>query len=225
MDSKTITIVAALVAIWAYLTSESSIQGVSDGKTSNDNDVVQMQATRANIGGSTFPDASTPSHVDLETARKVIDIFKLGYPFYFHFLPTEVVLGLIQTESSFRARIVGNDLEIGLTQVKSSTWADLQKRYKTEMQSYGSNPSDYQHQIFVGMLYLYEVSRIIGTNDLASVLTGYNVGPNGFLQGKRNNAYVQKIFGYAGVFTPVPTVSPASLPSNQSLIFGQNQIL
>ena len=228
MDNKLLTGAVALLGIWLFLRNEPMIEGkgVGDGTGSG----VGSGAGSGRVptlqgNGFVFPDPSTPSSIGVEEARRIKKKQKLNYPIYFSFIPTEVMLGLIQNESSFRPRVLGNDLEIGLTQVKYSTWADMQKRYKTEMQFYGSNPSDYQHQIFVGMLYLYEVSRIIGTNDLASVLTGYNVGPNGFLQGRRNDAYVQRIFGHAGVFTPVPTASPASLPSNQSLIFGQNQVL
>lgn len=212
---------AALAGIWLFMRGDDievvagdELLGPPLAPTSSG---VELSATR-----HSFPAATLPRHVTLQEAATWVQYYKVAFSQYFSFLPTEVVLGQIKVESDFNPRAKGGIDEMGLLQVRASTWQDVAKKYSKKAGytfQQMMDPNDWPTQILVGMFYMYEVSTFIKTTNLEFVLQGYNVGPTGFLhQGKTNTAYAQRVLGWAGVYyQPITTTSPpANGPLNES---------
>ena len=213
---KVIILVASSIAVWQFIKPDATVVDTTPATERGPVSVTPDLPVAGNAQSSsfTFPNDVLPSSVEREEVREYARLLIEAYPTFFAFLTPELVLGVVKVESNFNPRANGLAKEIGLMQVKYSTWAEMVRRYGDKVFSdkgFLLNPNNWKTQIMIGMLYLFDVSRTLQTQDWTIVLTGYNVGPTGYRKGRTNNGYVQRVLGWTGTFTPVVTL-PTSNP-------------
>ncbi len=120
-------------------------------------------------------------------ARDTIRFHKLAYGRLAD-IPEDVVLAIIQIESGFNPIAQGSVNEYGLMQLIPSTWEWVIDIFNLPSSLDWKKPED---NILVGMHYLARVKQDLNnTTAWEDVAQAYNVGPAGFLQGRRASNYL-----------------------------------
>ena len=129
-----------------------------------------------------------------------INMAKLSYSFLMD-IPGSVIMAICSIESNLTADALGSAGERGLMQIKPATWRDAVKRASLTASIYTdteANMTDPQKNIVVGSAYLWLVRQEIvragkvNPDDWASIVEAYNVGPAGWMNGKRNTTHKTK---------------------------------
>ena len=103
-------------------------------------------------------------------------------------LSTKLVMGMMETESTFDPMARSKSGALGLMQVKPET-ADWIRGKMGEPE--GVDLFDPEENVLTGMLYLkYLKDRF---KSVSKAVQAYNVGPGGFERGRRNQDYLRKV--------------------------------
>lgn len=125
-----------------------------------------------------------------------------------HGLDPNLVLQVIQVESSYNQSAIGSSGEVGLMQLMPSTAAGL-----------GVNPYDWKQNIEGGVSYLAGLINRFGSWDMG--LAAYNAGPGNVSRGiipTSTRSYVDKILSF---FTTGSTASTAiDIPTFSTTVYG-----
>lgn len=119
---------------------------------------------------------------------------KRQYPFLTD-VPDLLVLGIAKTESGLRPGLTGAAGEYGIMQVLPITWGWICNKYGLEL----TNHYDMLENVTVGMLVLYDYNLSLG-GDWGATVHSYNVGVGGYKNGRRNDAYAEKVASNMGLF-------------------------
>jgi len=123
--------------------------------------------------------------------RAMVESTKSSYPELGH-LPTDLVMKMMETESTFNPGARSSAGAIGLMQLKPDTAEWI--RRKMGVSDPSSSMLNPEVNVHTGMLYFnYLLNKYKGNT--AKALQAYNVGPEKFNQGVRNPDYVRKILG------------------------------
>ena len=126
-----------------------------------------------------------------------INMAKLSYSFLMD-IPGSVIMAICSIESNLTADALGSAGERGLMQIKPATWRDAVKRASLTASIYTDtveNMNNPQKNIVVGSAYLWLVRKElvqagkVNPDDWPSIVEAYNVGPAGWMSGKRNSVH------------------------------------
>jgi soluble lytic murein transglycosylase-like protein len=131
-----------------------------------------------------FSEIRDTKHMVIEAKRLYPEISDIS---------TSLILSLIEVESSYISTAIGSVGEVGLMQVKPSTYQWIMDVYKIE---HNSDISDRFNNIVAGMHYLKWLTERL--NSTFKVLQAYNVGLRGLREGRSAVFYASRI--YTGSF-------------------------
>lgn len=162
--------------------------------------VLSKQNLTVKVGEGSVVTTAEPTprtSIDPDEAARIAEFQVDGEPL----LSPPLILALIQTESNFRIRAEGQAGEIGLMQIMPVTWTDTIKRARLKPDNINQtelDPYNARDNIMVGVAFLKlviaELTQKLGRRPtIAEMLTAYNVGVAGFLKGRTNTVYVEKI--------------------------------
>ncbi len=120
--------------------------------------------------------------------KAIIKNVKTAYP-ETRFLSTSLILGMIETESSFREDVMSNKGAIGAMQLKPSTFNWILSAHGIRAGSI-TNP---EQNILAGMLFLKWLSDRLDGN-LFNAVQAYNTGLEGFKRGRTARDYASNVY-------------------------------
>ena len=161
--------------------------------------VLSQRGREVTVGNNKVPVASAPSPrttIEYEEVARIVEFQISDEPL----LSVPLLLAIIETESNFRIRAIGGAGEIGLMQIMPVTWSDTIKRAGLQSDLIGEtlDPFNPRDNIKVGIAFLKLIiaeltQKLQMKPSITSLVTSFNVGVAGFLKGKTNTAYVEKI--------------------------------
>ncbi len=135
-------------------------------------------------------------HVSEEQAINIIREVKKQYP-YLSVIPEDLILAIIETESSFNALAVRpefkiNDGSIGLMQLLTSTAKWIDELYNLNIYKGWYSLLSLRVNITLGMHLLYWLYKRCNGN-LECMIHSYNEGYGNYKKGKRVDSYYEKV--------------------------------
>ncbi len=135
-------------------------------------------------------------HITIEETINIIREIKKQYP-YLSKIPDELVLAVIDTESSFNALAVRpefqiNDGSIGLMQLLTSTTKWIDEMYSLNIYKGWFSLLSPRINITLGMHFIYWLYKKCNGR-LDCVIHSYNEGYGNYKKGKRVNIYHSKV--------------------------------
>ena len=126
-----------------------------------------------------------------------VDVLNLiaGVKSEFPFLrevPDMLVLGVAKTESSLNPNATGGKGEYGLMQIMPMTWTWIMNKY--DLSAFNAPEFHYEPRsnLLAGMLVLFDYNQSLG-GDWGATVHAYNVGVEGYLNGRRADQYAAKV--------------------------------
>lgn len=139
------------------------------------------------VSGISVLTASNSSQV-LDAKRTILEAKRL-YPEISE-INTSLILSIIEVESKFKSTAIGSVGEVGLMQVRPSTYDWIMNEYGIK---HNSDIADDLNNIVAGMHYLkWLMDRL--DNRTFKVIQAYNVGLNGMRKGRYAIIYAVKVY-------------------------------
>lgn len=133
---------------------------------------------------------STSYAMSSEELRTLIENIKTNNP-DLKYIPTWLIMGFCETESSFRTHVVSKAGAIGLMQLLPNTYTWIRNEAKNHIWNNGDIYDPYNN-VLAGMCYIDWLYWYYN-GDWFAVIQAYNLGIGNYNKNKRNRIYLSKV--------------------------------